>query len=104
MERLNRLEEQQDKLMDKVQEIAISTAENTSSLKEHMNQTLEVRKQTEILQEMFKELKDQTNARIAPLETLAIKAKTLLTYLCYTGTIILAVDKLGLIDLILKIK
>jgi methyl-accepting chemotaxis protein len=56
--RLERIENKVDKLNDKLQENAIHTAENTASLKEHMQQTIMVR-------EELKEAQKQTQAVIS---------------------------------------
>lgn len=104
--RIARLELQQDLIVDKLQTLNVTMAENTMSLKEHMAQTLEVRKQTGILTEMFSELKVQTEqaldfqkelllTEIKPLQKFVDRAKFGAQMICYTGGLILGLEKLG---------
>lgn len=108
MDRMNRLEDKIDNLTEKCERIAIETAANTASLKEHMAQTVEVRKQTDLLRGMIDYNKTETNTRISALETFKSNLLAIFRTLCYVGTVIYALDKLGVfsffINLVLSIK
>src|SRR4051812_9355209 len=99
-DRLSRLEEKQDSIIEKVGEMAINTAANTASLKEHMSQTVEVRKQTEMLFEGLKDLKEDMDARLKPLDTFVDRAKFLGAVAGVAGTLLVGAAKLGLISII----
>lgn len=112
--RLIRLEEKQDALLDKLQTIAVSTAENTASLKEHMAQTIEVRKQTDILKQMYAELheatfkalnaqRDEFKKELAPVHTFVDRFKFTLTILAYSGSAMLLAEKIGMFDAIVNL-
>lgn len=57
-ELFERLDTKIDNLNDKVADLTVKTAENTLSLQQHMEQTIEVRKQTIMLREYIDVVKD----------------------------------------------
>lgn len=112
--RLDRLEEKMDQVIDKQVELAVHTAENTASLKEHMQQTIEVRKQTQILGDMFMALKEdidnkfqiasqQNEQRVKPIEQFIYGVKVIGWFVGVMSTAFLLLDKLGILKLLFKI-
>lgn len=110
MERFDRLEAKQDALMDKLSELAVQTADNTASLREHMAQTAEVRKQTDILRDFCKQLylkmeedRKTQQEEIAPLAKFVDRARYTLFLLPWFGALIIGLDKLGVLATLLNV-
>lgn len=94
--RLDRLENKIDKLADKCEIIAVKTAENTSSLQEHMSQTLEVRQQTMLLQQIRNDDKRTNDTRFANLEQFQDRVWVIFKTLGTVLAAIYAMDKMGI--------
>jgi hypothetical protein len=110
-DRLDKLESKLDLLQEKQSNILVATTENTVSLKEHMAQTLEVRKQTQILQDMYSKLCEDVDGRFKAVEqemkpylTFVDRAKFIMSIVGWIVTIYFTSDKLGLFNFFIKIK
>jgi hypothetical protein len=97
------MEHRLDRMEEKLDKISTATIENTASLKEHMTQTLEVRKQTEILTKLYEESKVETEKRLKPLETFKDRCIFSCHIVAYVATAIYGAKELGLLDFLLSI-
>ena len=103
-ERLARLEDKLDIHYDKLTSLAINTAENTASLKEHMAQTAEVREQTRLLKEYVDTVKEAFIVKVSKIEVFIDRAKFSGVILGWLATAVLLLDKLGFLKSIFHIK
>jgi hypothetical protein len=105
--RLDKLENKIDSIMNEQTKLTLATVENTMSLKDHMLQTIEVRKQTELLKDTCVKIVADIDERFKekePYFRFIDTAKMILSWLGYILLIVLTSDKLGVLDFIFKIK
>jgi len=83
-DRFDRLETKIDVMSEKQTEFAVAmaslagaTQNNTASLQEHMSQTNEVKKQTQMLFEGLRTMKEDFDTRLKPTENFVDRAKFL---------------------------
>lgn len=92
-----------ERLEIKIDKIAKDTADNTASLREHMQQTLEVRKQTDILTALFKSNREETERRFKPLETFKDRCIYSCHCIAYAATALYGAKELGILDFLFNI-
>jgi hypothetical protein len=98
--RFERLETKVDKIADVMVEVKVNTAENTASLQEHMKNNAELKAQTMILFEGIESIKQDTDNRLKPLETMLDRVKYTGVILGVLGGLILGAHELGLFRLL----
>jgi len=108
--RLDKIEQKVDKIAEDVVDVKVSTAANTEALKvynlslqEHMAQTIEVRKQTEILFNGIEALKKEIDGRIKPLEITSDRVKFTGVVLGVLGGILVGLAEMGWLQPILQL-
>lgn len=94
-DRFERLENKLDLLTDKQGMLALATQDNTTSLKEHMQQTAEVRKQTQMLFEGLQTLKENMDDRLKPTETFIDRIKFLGAVITFVMSIVICLYEAG---------
>lgn len=111
-QRIDRIEDKIEKLSDGLNELNVTLARNTTSLEEHMKQTAEVRKQTELLRVYIDNVKDSLVLSInshtkddeafhQEVRDSRLKIKMLLWVCGVLGTSVFALMKSGLMDRII---
>jgi hypothetical protein len=108
--RLNRLETKTDDLLTSMTEVKVTLGENTiqlqantASLDEHKAQTLEVRKQTQILFEGIEALKKDMDSRVKPVEVVIDRIKFTGVILGIFGGVAIGLDQLGILQFLARL-
>ena len=96
-----KLDSKFDKLNDTLIELVIQTARNTDSLEDHMQQTVEVRKQTGLIAADLSVHKVEDLKIHAKVNTFMDRFKFLGTILGTSGAILYALHAMGILDKII---
>lgn len=96
--RLDSIEDAVKDIRDKVQEIAVDTAENKIHLQEHMRRTEAVEKHCMLLEQAIKDNREESNRKISPLQKFADRTKFLFYVIGVAAGIVMFFHKLGLLS------
>jgi hypothetical protein len=101
--KIDRVETKVDNNTQVLLEVASHTAANTASLQQHMAQTQEVRKQTQMLFQGLEAMQKDAEARIKPIEIVIDRIKFSGVILGTLGGALLGLHELGILPYLLKL-